>query len=401
MDISCFVSDFVSDGRTDGMSSTQQQQKQQKQGKRRKKDKDEASEDEGLAATVTEDERERLVKGIVRLMLFSADNGRPITRDDLNKRVMARLLPAAKASASRALFRTVLEEARRRLKTVFGFDLVNLRDVPLGGATAPQMAAATASNVGFASQESSQSLSLTQQQHTQTAPAATAPAKRPAGSATTSSYVLVNELPRGIAVLHQPGEGGDDGAAARQGLLMVVLALVVMNGGAASEDALVAHLHSLDAEDAFGLAQRKDLADLLARFVQQQYLARRHVRGTASAAVEGGASTTEYLVGARTLAEFSRVDILRFVAHVLGQRLTPDIAEVALTAQQDAESIRAAFAGESFESDAESGDDAPAAAAAAAAERTSGSSGRRRARSDSNSSSEEEQPRTQRRRRAL
>lgn len=131
---------------------------------------------------------------------------------------------------------------------------------------------------------------------------------------------------------------------------MVVLGLVVMSGGRVSEDALLAHLHVLHVERAFGLAQRRDVEGQLARFVQQQYLARQYTKRAqpagAAAAGEGAGSTAEYVVGPRTLAEYSRVDVLRFVAAVLGQTLTQSMAEDVLVSQQDLASISAAFAAE-------------------------------------------------------
>ena len=311
------------DSNKDGEEGAEQQQQQ-----------------DSVATAVTEDERERLVKGVVRLALFSVDSKRPVAREDLTKRVFARLLPA-RATVPRTLFRAVMAEARQRLQSVFGYDLVDLRDVDQRAPALPLLANAPAS-VGSASQELSQP--LPQQQHQQQQQEKQQ-GKRAAG---TGAYVLVNVLPPGIAVLREPADEQqqqEEGveAAALRGLLLVVLALVVLSGGKLAEDALVARLHSLRADAAFGVARRA-LPELLTRLVHKQYLARQQrARTRTLAAAAPAAEQAEYRVGPRALAEFSRVDALRFVADVVGVRLTPSIAEGVLAAQQDAASIRAAF----------------------------------------------------------
>ena len=347
----------------------------------------------GAEEGLTADERERVVKGVVRLALFSVGGGRPFTRDDVTKKVFGRLLPEAKAAQTRTLYNGVLEEARRRLQSVFGYDLVNLRDIARGGTSNARGRGAAAAAVAATLSQESQPLTGSSQ--TTAARRGAAGGSGTGAAAGTSTYVLVNTMPGDLAVLDGPvcirynsssdgdsaaaagagaaateGEGGrEEGAeeetatAALRGLLMVVLGLVVMSGGRVGEDALLAHLHVLGVERAFGLAQRRDVEGQLARFVQQQYLARQYTRralpvgAAAAGAGEGAGSTAEYVVGPRTLAEYSRVDVLRFVAAVLGQTLTQNMAEDVLVSQQDAASISAAFAEAR----------APVAAAAAAA----------------------------------
>ena len=130
--------------------------------------------------------------------------------------------------------------------------------------------------------------------------------------------------------------------------------VVLVDGVLVDEDAdVVADVAlALDALRVVGLEgqQRRDVEGQLARFVQQQYLARQYTKRAqpagAAAAGEGAGSTAEYVVGPRTLAEYSRVDVLRFVAAVLGQTLTQSMAEDVLVSQQDLASISAAFAAE-------------------------------------------------------
>lgn len=349
----------------------------------------------GAEEGLTADERERVVKGVVRLALFSVGGGRPFTRDDVTKKVFGRLLPEAKAAQTRTLYNGVLEEARRRLQSVFGYDLVNLRDIARGG-TSNARGRGAAAAAAVAATLSQESQPLTGSSQTTAARRGAAGGSGTGAAAGTSTYVLVNTMPGDLAVLDGPvcirdnsssdgdsaagaattettteeggggrEEGGEEetAAAALRGLLMVVLGLVVMSGGRVGEDALLAHLHVLGVERAFGLAQRRDVEGQLARFVQQQYLARQYTRralpvgAAAAGAGEGAGSTAEYVVGPRTLAEYSRVDVLRFVAAVLGQTLTQNMAEDVLVSQQDAASISAAFAEAR----------APVAAAAAAA----------------------------------
>ena len=331
----------------------------------------------GAEEGLTADERERVVKGVVRLALFSVAGGRPFTRDDITKKVFGRLLSEAKAAQTRTLYNGVLEEARQRLQSVFGYDIVNLRDVARGGASTRGRGAAAAATAAM----SQESQPLTgSSQTTGARRGGAAGGTTGTGAATgTSTYVLVNTMPGDLAVLDGPvcipynnsnntnesdtgaqaaGAAGaatgneeeeeETAVAALRGLLMVVLGLVVMSGGRVSEDALLAHLHMLGVERAFGLAQRRDIEGQLARFVQQQYLARQYTRRAlpvgAAATGEGAGSVAEYVVGPRTLAEYSRVDVLRFVAAVLGQTLTQNMAEDVLVSQQDSASISAAFA---------------------------------------------------------
>ena len=300
--------------------------------------------EEGLTA----DERERVVKGVVRLALFSVGGGRPFTRDDITKKVFGRLLPEAKAAQTRTLYNGVLEEARKRLQSAFGYDIVNLRDIARGGSSggAPRGRGAHAGGTAATGGMSQESQSLTGSSQSSGARRPAAPGGALGGGTTisatgTSTYVLVNIMPDDLAVLEGPvclpfnngnnnesdsssaagterAAGGgaeeqeneeDTAGMALRGLLMVVLGLVVMSGGRVSEDALLAHLHVLHVERAFGLAQRRDVEGQLARFVQQQYLARQYTKRAqpagAAAAGEGAGSTAEYGVGARRRAASS------------------------------------------------------------------------------------------------
>lgn len=235
---------------------------------------------------VTAEEISRLVTDATRLFLMNDWSKKPVKREDLSK-VVLKNYPANKF---RKLAATVIEGARKRLREVFGFELVVLRK-PLPTSAKGKR--------GAASQQAK------------------------------TTYALVNAL--GPDAAERPPLD-DQSAAARFGLLNAILGVVILASGTIPEESLLAQLRKIGIEtpkDAvFG-----DVEELLETFVRQQYLAKRKMSRSAEGAEDDGRVSHEFLMGPRSVAEFDRRSVLGFVAHAFGQEIDPELVDMVLSTQ--------------------------------------------------------------------
>ncbi|KAI9250147.1 MAGE family-domain-containing protein [Phascolomyces articulosus] len=207
---------------------------------------------------------QRKVKDTVRYALACEYRRQPIRRDEINKKILQ--------ERSRD-FNRVQHEANRKLKHLFGFEMIEVK---------PKEKPSLDSNKG------------------------TAPTK---ASSVVKSYILCNTLDnkyRTPELIHRSEEEYQ-----LTGLLYVILSLIFTNEQIMSEADLCEHLDRLGVtEDCEPFGDREKLLD---SFVKQNYLIRSKTNNDPN-----NENSREYYWGTRARAEITSEDIMGFIVSTYG-----------------------------------------------------------------------------------
>lgn len=234
----------------------------------------EAKKARGLAA-ISENEKNRLVGEIARYLLFSESTKPLTTRQELSKAVLA------PSGASGNLLTPLLPLASEQLQQIFGWELL-------------------------------------------TTPTFTAKGKFEEAGKTHMLMRMSPELQEFMAPVRQelPPEPN-------QAFLMIVLSLILMHNFAIDEDVMLANLAKFGLDnkpnELFG---KQTSAELLKELAKYHYISIKKVN-------EGGNSTHQINIGARSLLEIGKVNILRFINSVCKTSIDPSALREFLTEQND------------------------------------------------------------------
>ncbi|KAG0221386.1 hypothetical protein BGW41_006807, partial [Actinomortierella wolfii] len=248
-----------------------------------------------------EEDKERLVKDVVRLVIFTSHSDVPLKRDDI-KEVLG---------DHPRMFDTIFTLAQQRLRDIFGMEMAEL-SVRSKASTAPSSGAGPAGGTG----PSSSSIGAA---GTNTGASGS---KGPAGS---KSYVLRSTLPQHLIASSVIDQEADLESI---GLLMVVLSLIMVRNGAIYESALMGHLRRLsllEDNSYFG-----DVTKKLDQFIRKRYLERIKL---AHMDESGERAEMEYRWGPRAYVEFPKSHVVEFIKEIFGrdapQNLTESIRKAA------------------------------------------------------------------------
>ncbi|KAF9969765.1 hypothetical protein BGZ73_007706 [Actinomortierella ambigua] len=261
---------------------------------------------EGLEANprgLDDEDKERLVKDVVRLAIFTSHSDVPLKRDDIREVL---------GDHSR-MFDTIFGLAQQRLRDIFGMEMVELSvrskasAVPggLSGASGTANNTATGDSAAGAAGSSDAGGS-----------------KGPAGS---KSYILRTTLPQELVASSVIDQEADLESV---GLLMVILSLIMVRNGAIYESALMSHLRRLsllEDNSYFG-----DVTKKLDQLIKKRYLERIKL---AHLDESGEKAEMEYRWGSRAHVEYPKQYVVEFIKDVFGddapQSLTDSIRKAA------------------------------------------------------------------------
>lgn len=202
---------------------------------------------ERIAAGMSADERERKVRDLVLYLLIADEKKIPIKRADISKNVFK--------DSPKGAVTALLEEAKQKLKEVFGIDVVELEDKK------------------------------------------------------QKTYILANNIENDSEHPHQDWLPEDN---AKMGLVMVILTLIFMNGNQIRDSLLYSSLRKLAVDiDAFH-EQFGDVKKLITQeFVRQGFINYTRLPNTEPVQFE-------YTWGPRAQAETTKGMVLQFVCEVYG-----------------------------------------------------------------------------------
>ncbi|PKA65627.1 hypothetical protein AXF42_Ash020557 [Apostasia shenzhenica] len=222
-----------------------------------------ASHEELSQINISKEEKDKLVAEVIRYVLFKTHQGFgcPIKREELTQLI-------TKTYRQRSLPALVINEAREKISTVFGYEMKEL-----------QRSRASGTRQNCASQQS---------------------------AAEAKSYVLVSQLPSDIYKKYIE----DKGASHIYGFTFVVISIVYLAGGKLSEENLWHHLRRLglsvsdESHPVFGSTKQK--LDLL---VQQRFLQK-------EIANDAGGKVVMYELAERALEESVNDKLKDYIAQV-------------------------------------------------------------------------------------
>ncbi|KAF9158755.1 hypothetical protein DFQ27_002204 [Actinomortierella ambigua] len=266
---------------------------------------------ESSSRGLDDEDKERLVKDVVRLAIFTSHSDAPLKRDDIREVL---------GDHSR-LFDTIFGLAQQRLRDIFGMEMVELTvrskasTVPggpsSGGAATTAAGSSTAAGAAGAGGSSNNA-----------GGAGAGGIKGPAGS---KSYILRTILPQELMASSVIDQEAD---LESSGLLMVILSLIMVRNGAIYESALMSHLRRLsllEDNSYFG-----DVTKKLDQLIKKRYLERIKL---AHMDESGEKAEMEYRWGARAYVEYPKHLVVDFIKDVFGenapQGLTDSIRKAA------------------------------------------------------------------------
>eukprot|EP00040_Diaphanoeca_grandis_P039902 m.260542 g.260542 ORF g.260542 m.260542 type:complete len:288 (-) comp40082_c0_seq1:28-891(-) len=242
-------------------------------GKRKKSDNDEASQSQSQSgsqkkpkdlSSLSKKEKEQKIKDIVRRVVFTSNAKRPISFKEL-KEAMTPFEHVTEA---------VIEEANKRLKKVFGLELVEMPELKEG-----QLPTRLNEALSYSSGPS------------------------------TKSYFLLNNLPLTMVSDANSQHEEESKDMSQTGLLMCVLAMIYVQKMEATQSQLDAFLKDLRVlEKRKHDAIEEDAKGIISKFIAQRYLRRITPKGS------GDAKVTYYRWGARARAEIEEEQIVSFIA---------------------------------------------------------------------------------------
>uniref|UniRef100_A0A5B6Z8E1 Putative melanoma-associated antigen 8 isoform X2 n=1 Tax=Davidia involucrata TaxID=16924 RepID=A0A5B6Z8E1_DAVIN len=219
---------------------------------------------------ISEEEKDKLIAEVIRYVLFKTHQnaGCPIKRDELTQLI-------TKNYRQRALPAFVINEARAKLSSIFGYEMREL-----------QRSRPSSTNQGRSSQQS---------------------------VAEAKSYVIISQLPANVYKKYIE----DVNTSHLTGLTFIVISIVHLAGGKISEESLWHHLRRL------GLCESDEshpvlgnIKQALEALVQQRYLQKDKVNGP-----EG--NTLFYELAERALDGTISEKIKEYISQIVQKDVTP------------------------------------------------------------------------------
>eukprot|EP01027_Heterolobosea_sp_BB2_P014497 GEZU01020816.1.p1 GENE.GEZU01020816.1~~GEZU01020816.1.p1 ORF type:complete len:332 (-),score=92.27 GEZU01020816.1:366-1361(-) len=234
---------------------------------------------------ITEQEKELLVGQVMRYAICQDTKKLPLRRDEMNKLIFANY------NKKRGLPNEIINLAKERLRTVFGFDMVEIQKAEKVGAPLSQAA------------------SLTQR--------GTSKKKKEVAPPQPQMWILIlagNIATEREALEERSKEMQRDSDAAYIELVVVIVTLIHLNDGPLKEEQLWHFLKELgikrdEQHPKFGNIERT-----LDRLIKECYLSRE--KDTDSDVVDEARRMWKYNIGARTKAEMEIDNINRYVAEI-------------------------------------------------------------------------------------
>uniref|UniRef100_A0A5B6Z7A1 Putative melanoma-associated antigen 8 isoform X2 n=1 Tax=Davidia involucrata TaxID=16924 RepID=A0A5B6Z7A1_DAVIN len=218
---------------------------------------------------ISEEEKDKLIAEVIRYVLFKTHQnaGCPIKRDELTQLI-------TKNYRQRALPAFVINEARAKLSSIFGYEMREL-----------QRSRPSSTNQGRSSQQS---------------------------VAEAKSYVIISQLPANVYKKYIE----DVNTSHLTGLTFIVISIVHLAGGKISEESLWHHLRRLglcESDESHLLGNIKQALEAL---VQQRYLQKDKVNGP-----EG--NTLFYELAERALDGTISEKIKEYISQIVQKDVTP------------------------------------------------------------------------------
>ncbi|CEP07390.1 hypothetical protein [Parasitella parasitica] len=237
------------------------------------------------------EELKRNVKAVCRYAMSSEFKRKTIRREDLNKLLI---------EGSKKKLNTVLSESNKKLRHIFGFEIVEL----------PQMKKKN-------DQSQTQNIS-SQQQSQDTQQESSSQASKKSSNISSGTYILrsiLKEEYRTPEIVERPKREYQ-----LTGILYVILGLIFLNGHSMTSDDLDGHLDHLtinkNVRGVEGISTREEL---LGEFLKDNYLKKSKITKT-----DGDEPKFNYTWGPRAMVEVGHAGISAFLISFWGDELSDE-----------------------------------------------------------------------------